>query len=781
MTEPIHVPSFGPTDAEYAVVGQSPGRQEGEKGRPFVGPAGSLGKDWIDAAGIDPEQVRFLNVYEYVLLGGESPSSTDVKHGIDRVLRELAELPNLKAVVLFGSYAARCAFTLKGGITRAQGRQGTLTLIQEDACNRCAHDKMKHTEMFHWEGLADFRWWDCQSCECKARDDEGPFHRSEREIPCIACLHPSYVLRQKSLRQRQQLDNECRSVVARLTFLDQPLVLPEVTFQEQGSLSGGEIEGIIGLDTETEFQAGKRVDPRKDPLLITGLSDGRVLTDPPVFLPGAEPIVHNVPFDPVVEIVAGACGSDVASQPRWHCSKMLAHLCGESDTTMKGLATRLLNRPMMEYDPDLRKRAAEKIRRGVGIEDDDVETFSAYCVQDAIAHRDLYLALRQRADTGTKWLYDNVERPMMRLYSKWTATGVFRLDREAALKKRDVLDGQIRKLRRELESASGVDSPHKHAQLQKALDLPSTDAKYVERIWPKLNKRQRHILTVAGRVRSLERQQTTYLDAWLECLDDLLSTNWRPTAAWTGRPGSAEFNLQNIPGPCGDCTMCLRGEIRQCAFNLKPLLLAPEGMTLYELDGSQAELRVAAHLSQDPAMHLAFTEGIEIDGEIQYDLHTWAQKKLEFPSRREAKIRVLATFYGQTTEGLKASPEIQEALRRTFAGYTKWANKVKRLSIVPGLFGRKLFVPPHPNQGHREREAIAAPSQGGSADVLKLQALALEKAGFDTRHAIHDSVLVAVPDDLSDEDALRGMIETMETAVELTVPLKVEGGFWPHD
>ena len=724
VTEPIHVPSFGPSDAEYAVVGQSPGRQEGEKKRPFVGPTGSLAKEWLVAGGIDLANVYFCNVYEYVLLGGETPSNTEVKHGIDRVKRELAELPNLRAVILFGGYAARCAFTLKGGITRAQGREGNLELADG------------------------------------------------REIPCVASVHPSYVTRQTSFVRRQQLDHQCRNTAARLMFLGKPIVLPEVTITDNLTVGG-----FIGLDTETEFQVGKKVDPRKDPLLITGLSDGRVIVGPPHFQSDAEPVVHNVPFDPVVLMQA----SGVHAQPRWHDSKMLAHLEGEPGQSMKELASDILKRHMMEYDKDLRARAAEKIRQGVGTEDDDVERFSAYCVQDAMAHRDLYLALRQRADTGTKYVYDNIERPMMRLYSKWTATGVFRLDREAALRKRDILDGQIRKLRRDLESASGVDSPHKHAQLQKALDLPSTDAKYVERIWSKLNKRQRHILTVAGRVRSLERQQTTYLDAWLECPDDLLSTNWRPTAAWTGRPGSADFNLQNIPGPCGDCTMCLKREIRQCAFNLKPLLLAPNGMTLYELDGSQAELRVAAHLSQDPAMHLAFTEGIEIDGEIQYDLHTWAQKKLEFPSRREAKVRVLATFYGQTTEGLKASPEIQEALRSTFAGYTKWANKVKRLSIVPGLFGRKLFVPPHPNQGHREREAIASPSQGGSADVLKLQALALEKVRFDTRHAIHDSVLLACPDDEAGDDFLHTAIETMENAVELTVPLKVEGGFWPHD
>ena len=403
------------------------------------------------------------------------------------------------------------------------------------------------------------------------------------------------------------------------------------------------------------------------------------------------------------------------------------------------------------------------------------------CVQDAVAHRDILEALLQRADAGTKWVYENVERPMMRLYSKWTNQGVFFLDRPAALKKRDTIDRQTRKMRRDLEAATGVDSPHKHAQLQKALNLPSTDSKFIESQWKKLTPRQRDTLTLVRRLRSLERQQSTYLDAWLEWPDTLLSTVWRPTAAWTGRPGSANLNLQNIPGPCGSCRLCRNEKRSECPFNLKPLLTAPPGMVLYELDGSQAELRVAAHLSQDPNMRLAFTEGIEIDGEIQYDLHSWAQHKLGFSSRREAKVRVLATFYGQTAEGVQASAAVQEALHRTFEVYSRWANKVKRLSIVPGLFGRLLFVPPHANPAHREREAIAAPSQGGSADVLKLQCDALEQAGFDTRHAIHDSCLVMMPEDEASPDAVREMVAVMENAVELSVPLKVGGGFWPHD
>lgn len=718
------VPSFGPLSAEYAAVGQSPGRVEGEKGRPFVGTAGDRARSWIKDAGLDPDDLYWCNVTEEVLLGSERPTATEVKHGIERVKRELATLPNLKAVILFGSFAAKMAFSLKGGITRVHGQQGKLQLLETETV-------------------------------------------AEREVDCVACLHPSFVNRQKSLRQKQLLDNDCRAVVSRLTYVSKPLVLPEIHVKGTETSAIG---GVFGLDTETASQVGKRVDPRRDPLLITGLSDGSIFVGAPQLDDTAEPIAHNIPFD-AVEVRQW--------KPRWHDSKMLAHLLGMYDTTLKGAASRILNRPMMEYDPDLRTRAATKIQAGVLPEqDEDVRIFMAYCAQDALAHRDLFHALWARADAGAKNVYDLIERPFLRLYSRWTMEGVWRIDRKAALLKRDGIDIRIREMRRLLKAETGIESPHSFAKLQKELGIESTEAKYVEKNWARFTARQKKVLRLVGELRSIERQVSTYIDAWLEWPDTLLSTNWRPTAAWTGRPGSANLNLQNIPGPCGSCKVCRRGEEKECPLNLKPLLLPPEGIALYELDNSQAELRVAAHNSQDPAMIQAFTEGIEIDGQRIFDLHEWAKQKLGFTSRREAKVRVLATFYGQTEMGARADPAIQEKLRSMFSVYVRWSNKVKHLSIVPGLFGRSLYVPPHPSDAHREREAIAAPSQGGSADVLKLQTLALEEAGFNTRHQIHDSIFVSMPEADAGDEVEREMARIMEDAVELTVPLKVDCKRW---
>ncbi len=103
---------------------------------------------------------------------------------------------------------------------------------------------------------------------------------------------------------------------------------------------------------------------------------------------------------------------------------------------------------------------------------------------------------------------------------------------------------------------------------------------------------------------------------------------------------------------------------------------------------------------------------------------------------------------------------------------------MKKLAIVPGLFGRSLYVPPHPNDMHREREAIASPSQGGAADMLKLQIATLEGANFNTRHQIHDSVFVMMPKADAGPEVENEMSRVMEEAVTLTVPLKVDCKRW---
>lgn len=712
------VPSTWPDDisvVEYAAVGQQPRELEGEKGLPFVGNSGDLARDYLKGAGLDPDMMFFGHVYQTVLPKGDKPTATEVKHGIERILGELAQFPNLKAVALFGSYAAKAAFSLRGGITRVHGSVGKLTL------------------------------------------PDG------REIDCLAVVHPGYVQTQRTMRAKQQWDADCRSVVARMMYLDKELELPEITWHDTTDVAAGR----IGFDTETAEQMGKHVDPRADPLLITGLSDGSVIPGTPTFHKDAEPIAWNMPFDAVV--------TDEWDR-NWHDGKMLAHLTGEFDTSMKGCATRILGRPMMEYDGELRAEAAAKIRAGIGIEDEAVYRFSAYCVQDALAHKDVFEALWRRATPGIKELYNRVERPMLRLYAKWTSKGVFRLDREAALKKRDAVDGRIREMRAELMAETGVDSVHKHAKLAAALGIPSTAKAEVERDWRKYNNRQRKVITLIGDLRSAERQVSTYLDSWLEWQEPLLSTIWRPTAAWTGRPGSAELNLQNIPGPCGKCRMCNANLPDECPLNLKPLLLPPEGKILYEFDNSQAELRVAAHNSQDQAMIKAFTEGISIDGQLTYDLHEWARIKLGIHDRRQAKIAVLATFYGSGS----ADEEIMNTLRGMFHGYVRWGRKVGRMSVVPGLFGRMFHVPPHPNENYRKREAVNAPSQGGAVDILKIQCNDVEKAGFDTRHAIHDSCLVAVDEEDEGPDIENEIVNIMENSVALSVPLKVGVGKWPQ-
>ena len=104
---------------EYAAIGQQPRELEGDKGIPFVGNSGDLARDYLKGAGLDVPMMFFGHVYQTVLPQGQKPTSTAVKHGIERIKAERAHFRNLQAVAPFVSHLATAAFSLCVGITRA--------------------------------------------------------------------------------------------------------------------------------------------------------------------------------------------------------------------------------------------------------------------------------------------------------------------------------------------------------------------------------------------------------------------------------------------------------------------------------------------------------------------------------------------------------------------------------------------------------------------------------------------------------------------------------------
>lgn len=570
-----------------------------------------------------------------------------------------------------------------------------------------------------------------------------------RKVNAIALYDPYlYVKHAKdgNTRRATELDASCRLVLSRIKHMDDPIVLPSVTVRDRVLVSG-----LVGFDVETtddkelhRLISKATVEPRSSRLKMVGLSTGELSFSGADFAADAEPVAYNLPFD---AITSGNWSA------RWHDPKMLAHLMGEKDTEMKSLALRTLGRPLMHYD-----------------EAGGTENEPAYCVADATAHRDLLLALRERAPAGVLNVYDYIERPMFRLYSRWSMEGVFWLDRDRAQALYDRKLDELETLRIDIEHKTGIRNPHAREQVASAIfgwrkgidgPCPTVDEATLaeNRHKPGVNE----ILDYRDRAKVAN----TYLGAWLKWPFEKLGSLWRPTGAWTGRPSVAALQLQNVPE-------WLRG-----------LLLSPPGKRLKAYDNSQLELRIAAHISQDPEMIRTYLAG--------EDLHDVACRELGVTDRRFGKIFNFSQLYGgsdgavisQAAKYGVSPDEIRplikpgrERLQKRYRGFWTWTERVKSLSRVPGLFGAILVPPDHPNELHMERERINAPIQRGAVDVVKLQALALERAGFKTVHMVHDEIIIELDeaDDTLDTD--HTIRETMQNAVRLDVPLLVEKHDW---
>ena len=118
------VPSWGSRAAYIAVVGQSPGKEEFVQQKPFVGPSGKIIREWLKQSNIYPDLCFWSNITDRVLLGSDAPTKEDIEIGKERLKKELFALPNLRYVILVGTFASGLLFygPMRGRI----GKEGSL-------------------------------------------------------------------------------------------------------------------------------------------------------------------------------------------------------------------------------------------------------------------------------------------------------------------------------------------------------------------------------------------------------------------------------------------------------------------------------------------------------------------------------------------------------------------------------------------------------------------------------------------------------------------------------
>ena len=263
-----------------------------------------------------------------------------------------------------------------------------------------------------------------------------------------------------------------------------------------------------------------------------------------------------------------------------------------------------------------------------------------------------------------------------------------------------------------------------------------------------------------------------------------MHTTFNQTGTTTGRLSSSDPNLQNIP---------IRTELGN---KIRKAIIAPHGAYLLSADYSQIDLRVLAHLSQDPGLIDSFARDEDIHASTASKLLGIPEKEVTPEMRRNAKTVNFGVIYGMSDYGLEQATKLsREEAAQFIALYFEKYPKVneyleatkeqaRRLGYVQTVLGRRRFLP-EVNSANRmvreaaERMAINAPVQGTSADIIKIAMINLyremegRKLNSEMLSQIHDELLFEVPE--TEVEEMKALVaEIMPHAFELRVPVKID-------
>jgi DNA polymerase-1 len=396
-------------------------------------------------------------------------------------------------------------------------------------------------------------------------------------------------------------------------------------------------------------------------------------------------------------------------------------------------------------------------------------------------------------------LYEEIELPLSAVLAVVEAVGV-RINAEILARMSKEFDKELTALTREIYDLAGgsfdVDSPKQLGEiLFEKLKLPggkrlkksgqfSTEASVLEAL------AERHDLPrkiIEYRTRA--KLKSTYIDAlpkFIHPETGRLHTSFNQTVARTGRLSSSNPNLQSIP--IGD----------EFGLRIRSAFVAESGWRLISADYSQIELRVLAHLSEDPRLIEAFTRDEDIHARTAQEIFGVPAGLQTHEHRRMAKAINYGVIYGLSSFGLagrtgSSKTEAQRYIDAYFERYGKvkayldgLVGEARSSGRVRTLFGRLRPIPEinsadAPSRNRAEREAMNTPLQGTAADLLKLAMVKvharLKREKMQTRMilTVHDELVFEAPE--RELDRAQEIVRAeMEGAHPMRVPLKVDLG-----
>lgn len=599
--------------------------------------------------------------------------------------------------------------------------------------------------------------------------------------------------------------------------------------------------GFVAIDTETtglspisdrlcgiclSTRAGSGVYiPVRSPEPASHLDEHTVLCElRPVFDdPAISKCGHNLKFDLLVlrragtEITVGAEQSDSAGPFPVFDSMVASYLidASRSSHSMDNLALALLGRTNISIKELIGSGKTQRTFDTV-----ELNLATEYAAEDADVSVQLHDNMApQIRIMGLRELFERVEMPLVGVLADLEWNGI-RVDPDELDRQRARLESRIAGLVGDIQKAAprpfNPDSPRQLAEIlfnkpsdaEVGLGLKpgkklktgySTDIEVLEKLagdpttpspLPGLILEYRQLTKLVG----------TYLLALKEAINaetQRIHCSFNQTVAATGRLASSDPNLQNIP---------IRSEIGR---EIRKAFKADPGMVLISADYSQIELRLLAHLSGDPALKEAFERGEDIHAAVAAQIHNVPLNEVTKEQRNGAKMVNFGIVYGVTAFGLarrlgcsnEAAAEIINGYKKKFAGITTFLqeciDQAQRKGYVETILHRRRPISGiesnNPNErALAERTSINSVVQGSAADLIKVAMVDLAKhvgrrgwappAG-ERRFGevrmllqIHDELVFEAPKERA-EEAAAFIVERMENAMRLSVPLKVDAGW----
>jgi len=508
--------------------------------------------------------------------------------------------------------------------------------------------------------------------------------------------------------------------------------------------------------------------------------------------PSIKKIGQNLKYD--VEILANI---GITVKGPLYDTMLESYILDSASNThdMDSLALKYLGWRTISYE-DIAGKGAKQL----SFNQIDIEKAGIYACEDADVTLRLHHILWPKLtnEPGLQHIYRNIEMLLLPVLAKIERTGVL-IDPERLRLQGEELKKRLHEIEQETYQLAGqtfnINSPKQLQEiLYQKLNLPILQKTPTGQPSTADNVLQELALEFALprliiECRSISKLISTYITRLPEQIDRTtgrVHTSYNQTGAATGRLSSSDPNLQNIP------IRTVEGRRIRQAF------IAKKGHKLISADYSQIELRLMAHISEEPNLLSAFAQNLDIHTATAAEVWDVALAEVTSDMRRAAKAVNFGLIYGMSAFGLTKQLGIdrktaQEYIDKYFARYPRvreymenTRKQAKEQGFVETLWGRRLYLPDIkssqiPRQKAAERAAINAPLQGSAADIIKMAMIRIDE--WLTTENVPARMIMQVHDELvfeaaeTDLDLIIANIRRLMTeTVNLKVPLLVSIG-----